>query len=154
MHPLIQFTQINFINATLPRILNINTLESHVWLQEISIFSGESFSLMYLLFSVLICTASWSRVVFMLSLAARYLNRQGPLHNYSNEAVLPFYLLHQTVILCVGWYVIRWDLGMALKYLIIAAVSIVLIMSIYELLIRRFNVMRFLSGMRPKRGNT
>ena len=90
----------------------------------------------------------------MLSLAARYLNRQGPLHNYSNEAVLPFYLLHQTVILCVGWYVIRWDLGMALKYLIIAAVSIVLIMSIYELLIRRFNVMRFLYGMRPKRGNT
>lgn len=112
---------------------------------------GEPLSLMYLFFSVLICTASWSWVVFMLSLAAKYLNRQGQLLIYSNEAVLPFFLLHQTVILCIGWYVIQWNIGMALKYLIIAAASFVLIMTIYELLIRRFNVMRFLFGMRPKR---
>jgi hypothetical protein len=70
---------------------------------------------------------------------------------YANEAVLPFYILHQTVILCVGWFVISWNISMSAKYLIIAAVSFTLIIVLYELLIRHLNVVRFLFGMRPKR---
>jgi hypothetical protein len=53
-----------------------------------------------------------------------------------------FYLLHQTVILCVGWFVIPWDMGILPKFLI---------MALYELLIRRFNIVRFFFGMRPKK---
>ncbi|UCH19995.1 MAG: hypothetical protein JSU83_15685, partial [Deltaproteobacteria bacterium] len=37
------------------------------------------------------------------------------------------------------------------KYLIIAVVSFALIMVLYELLVRRFNVVRFFFGMRPKK---
>ena len=72
-------------------------------------------------------------------------------NRYGNEAVLPFYLFHQTIILCVGWYVIRWDLGILFKLLIIAVVSFPLIMILYELFVRRFNIVRFFFGMRPKK---
>jgi hypothetical protein len=65
--------------------------------------------------------------------------------------LMPLYIFHQTIILCVGWFVIRWDMGILLKYLIIAVVSFILIMVLYEMLVRPFNVMRFLFGMRPKR---
>ena len=68
-----------------------------------------------------------------------------------NEGVLPFYIFHQTIILCVGWFVISWNIGIGPKYLIIALVSFALIMALYHLLVRRFNLMRFFFGMRPKK---
>ena len=95
--------------------------------------------------------ANWSWVVFILSIGAKYLNIKNKLVTYGNEAVLPFYILHQTIILCVGWFVISWNINNLLKFLIIAIISFVLIMIVYGLFIRRFNVVRFLFGMRSKK---
>jgi hypothetical protein len=47
--------------------------------------------------------------------------------------------------------VIRWNIGILPKYLIIAVASFVLIMLLYELLVRRFNGVRFFFGMRPRK---
>jgi peptidoglycan/LPS O-acetylase OafA/YrhL len=112
---------------------------------------SEPFSPLYVLYQTVYTIASWSAVVFMLSLGAKYLNFNNQFLAYANEAVLPFYLLHQTVILCVGWFVIPSDLGIVPKCLIIAVVSFALIMAIYELLIKRFNIVRFFFGMRPRK---
>jgi peptidoglycan/LPS O-acetylase OafA/YrhL len=112
---------------------------------------NEPFSLIYVLYQIVWSIASWSAVVFMLSLGAKYLTFNNKVLAYANEAVLPFFLLHQTVILCVGWFVIPWDMGILPKFLIIAVVSFALIMTLYELLIRRFNIVRFFFGMRPKK---
>jgi len=112
---------------------------------------GEPFSLIYVLFHIVMSIASWSWVVFIFSLGAKYMNRPRRMLAYANEAVLPFYILHQTVILCVGWFVIRWNIGMLLKYLIIAVCSFIIIMALYEGLVRHFNWVRFFFGMRPKK---
>ena len=109
------------------------------------------FSLIFVLAEIVVSITSWSAVVFMLSLGAKYLNFKNRLLAYAGEAVLPFYIFHQTIILCVGWFVLRWDIGILPKYLIIAVMSFALIMGLYELLVRRFNVLRFFFGMRPKR---
>lgn len=53
--------------------------------------------------------------------------------------------------LCVGWFVIRRSMGILPKYLIIVVVSFALIMTLDELLVRRFNVVRFFFGMRPRK---
>jgi len=111
----------------------------------------EPFSLVFVLFQIAWSITSWSAVVFVLSIGARYLNTNHKFLAYGNEAVLPFYLFHQTIILCVGWYVIRWDMGILVKLLIIAVVSFPLIMILYELFVRRFNIVRFFFGMRPKK---
>jgi hypothetical protein len=55
---------------------------------------GEPFSLMYVLFNTIMSIASWSWVVFVLSLGAKYLNVKSKLVTYGNEAVLPFYIFH------------------------------------------------------------
>ena len=112
---------------------------------------NEPFSLIYVFYQIVYSIASWSAVVFILSLGAKYLNFNNKVLAYANEAVLPFYLLHQTVILCVGWFVIPLEMGILPKYLIIFVVSFALIMGIYELFIRRFNIVRFFFGMRPKK---
>ncbi|MGD9093366.1 MAG: hypothetical protein PVF74_10995 [Anaerolineales bacterium] len=89
--------------------------------------------------------------MFLLGLGAKYLNFSNKTLAYANEAVLPFFLLHQTVILGVGWFVIPLSMGMPLKFLIVTIASFALIMAIYELLIRRFNIIRFFFGMRSKK---
>lgn len=111
----------------------------------------EPFSLIYIMYQIVWSITCWSAVVFMLSLGAKYLTFNNKMLAYANEAVLPFYLLHQTIILCVGWFVIPLSMSLLPKYLIIAVIAFALIMAVYELLIRRFNIVRFLFGMRPKR---
>ena len=112
---------------------------------------AESFSLVFVIFQIAWTITSWSAVVFMLSIGAKYLNTNHKFLDYGNEAVLPFYLFHQTIILCVGWYVINWEMSITLKLLIVIAIAFTLIMILYEILVRRFNIVRFLFGMRPKR---
>jgi len=112
---------------------------------------SESLSGQYVLFQVIMSTGTWSWMIFLLGLAARYLNVNNRARAYASEAVLPFYLLHQTVILIVGWYIIPLEWSILPKYLVISITSFGLIMVLYELLIRRFNVLRLLFGMRLKK---
>jgi len=109
---------------------------------------GESFSAMYVLFHIVWSIASWSWVVFVFSVGVKYLNFNNKVLAYANEAVLPFYILHQTIILLMGWYVIPTNMSIPLKYLIISTSSFILIMALYELLIKRISAVRFLFGMR------
>jgi hypothetical protein len=71
--------------------------------------------------------------------------------SYGNEAVLPFYLFHQTIILIVGFFVIRWNIGILPKLLIVTVISFSLILILYALLVKPFNIVRFFFGMRPRR---
>jgi glucan biosynthesis protein C len=112
---------------------------------------GQGFSLGFALWQIVRTIISWSAIVFILSLGAKYLNFTNKLLVYSNEAVLPFYILHQTIILIVGWFVLPWDIGNLAKFLIIAVVSFILILLLYEVFVRRISFMRFLFGMTPKK---
>jgi peptidoglycan/LPS O-acetylase OafA/YrhL len=71
--------------------------------------------------------------------------------HYSNEAVLPFYLLHEPVIVAVAWAIVRWPAPLLIKYLSVVAASFVLTLALYEGLVRRFKLTRFLFGMKPAR---
>ncbi len=108
-------------------------------------------SIMYTLFQFTWTVSGWSAVVFMMGFGAMYLKSENRVLDYGNEAVLPFYLLHQTIILIVGYFVIRWDMDILLKFVIVTSVSFPLVLALYELLVRRFGPMRFLFGMSPKR---
>ena len=92
---------------------------------------------------------AWSWIVAFLGIGSRFLNYSNRFLGYANEAVLPFYILHQPVILSIGYFVVQWTLPIIAKYFIIASTSFIAIMVLYELLVRRINVLRFLFGMRP-----
>jgi hypothetical protein len=73
----------------------------------------------------------------------------NPFLRYANEAVLPFYVMHQSVLLAIGFYVVKWPIPDLAKYIIIGVTSFAVIIGLYEFLIRRHNSLRFLFGMRP-----
>jgi glucans biosynthesis protein C len=94
---------------------------------------------------------TWGWLFTILAFGSLYLNRNARFLSYANEAVLPFYILHQTIIIVIGYYIVQWDTGVGLKYLAISTTSFIVIMLIYETLVKRFNVLRFLFGMKLKR---
>ena len=93
---------------------------------------------------------AWSWVLTLLGMGSRLLNSNNRILGYANETVLPFYILHQPIILVIGFFVVQWNLGIAAKYIIIASTSFIVILVVYDALVRRVNVMRFLFGMRLK----
>jgi glucans biosynthesis protein C len=68
---------------------------------------------------------------------------------YANQAVLPFYVLHQTPIVVIWVYVAQWRVGILPKYMMIGLASLAATMLIYDLGIRRTRITRVLFGMPP-----
>ena len=91
---------------------------------------------------------SWTWVLTILGFSMKRLNFNRPILSYANEAVLPFYILHQPVLLSVGYFVVQWTIPAAAKFIIIDIISFAVIMTLYEFVVRRVNLLRFLFGMK------
>lgn len=102
---------------------------------------------------VLDCFVVWSWLLAVMGFGMKRLNFTNPVLKYANEAALPFYILHQTVVVVLGFFVVGWAIPDLLKYAIILVGSFAAIMVLYEFGVRRFNPMRFLFGMKllPRR---
>ena len=51
----------------------------------------------------------------------------------------------------IGYYVVQWEAGVLLKYVVIALASFAVTLLLYEFGVRRTRVTRFLFGMKPRR---
>jgi glucan biosynthesis protein C len=94
------------------------------------------------------CLVGWSWLLAVIGFGMTHLNSNKPFLKYANEAVLPFYILHQTVIVTLGYAVVRWSIPDWLKFLLLLVISFALVMGLYEFLVRRINSLRFLFGMK------
>lgn len=79
----------------------------------------------------------------------RYLDINKPMLKHLNEAVYPFYILHQTVIVIIGYYVLtKSNLGVYDGFLAVSLSTLVICAAIYLLLIRPFKLTRLLFGVK------
>jgi len=92
--------------------------------------------------------SGWCWILAFMGFGMKHLTRSTPFLQYANEAVLPFYILHQTVLIVIGYFVVQSSMPDLLKWLIIAATSFAVIMVLYEFVVRRVNVLRFLFGLK------
>jgi glucan biosynthesis protein C len=93
----------------------------------------------------------WCWIIGLLGTGSKLLNFNNKILSHANEAVLPFYILHHSVILLVGAYVTKCGSGVGTKFFMIAVVSMAIIIALYELLVRRMNTLHFLFGMKSKK---
>ena len=91
---------------------------------------------------------AWSWLFSILGFGMRHLSFDRPILGQLNEGVLPFYILHQTVLLWVGYYIMSMEIHDGLKWVIITIVSFSLIICLYMLIIRKIDLIRFLFGMK------
>ena len=106
------------------------------------------FPLAHVLVDPLFCLMAWSWLLAVLGFGMQHLNFNTPFLKYANEAVLPFYILHQTVIVTLSYFMVGWMIPDWLKFVLILTISFLVSMGLYEFVVRRINVLRFLFGMK------
>jgi len=80
----------------------------------------------------------------------KYFNKDHKYRKVMNEAIYPFYLLHQPALIFVGYVVLKWDMSYGLQALLITLISLVSIIITYWFIIRKFNFLRMAFGMKRK----
>lgn len=102
-------------------------------------------------FSILKCLNILSWIFCCFGFAGKYLNRNSQFLAYANESVYPFYIIHQTVLIALAYYVVQFPAGIGAKYAMITFSTFVLSFLIYEFGIRRFAAVHILFGLRQKK---
>lgn len=94
---------------------------------------------------------AWGWVLALVGYGKKYLNQKYSLLNYLNQAVYPFCILHQTVIVILAYYIVQTQNESILsKYIYTVGTTFFITVCIYHLLIRPYALARFLFGMKPK----
>ena len=90
-------------------------------------------------------------IVTLMGYGQRYLNVDSKALRYLSQASYPFYILHWVPIAVIAYYVIGWDLGAVASYFIIVPASFAATFLLYEIVVRRTSVTRFLFGVKQPR---
>ena len=94
--------------------------------------------------------SAWCWVFAIQGFAIKHLSFDRPFLRQANEAVLPFFIMHQTVLLFFGYFVVQWEMHDTFKWLLVFTVSFVVIVAIYVGLIQRYDLLRFVFGMKTR----
>jgi peptidoglycan/LPS O-acetylase OafA/YrhL len=115
-------------------------------------YVGEDSPVMKTIYWIIRPIYGWSCVILILGLGSKYMNKNNKVRKFLNELVMPFYVLHQTIIIIIGYFVIRIPTtSMIAKYIIISSSSLSIIICLL-FIIKYLNPLRVLFGMRWKKG--
>ena len=121
-------------------------LASVVWF-----VSNYQWNLPFFLNELITITVTWSCSVAVIAYAALGLNKDSLFRKRATEAIYPFYLLHQPVIILFGYCIIQWDVPVLWKAIYVLVFSFTASIGIYWIFIYPFNAMRILFGMKKRK---
>lgn len=98
----------------------------------------------------LIMVCGWCWTAFMLFIGMRFMDHTSKVLQYSLGAILPFFVVHQAVILAIAYFVVQWEATIAIKFLVVVLGSFVVSLGLYEWVINRVGLLRGLFGMKSK----
>ncbi|WHX98351.1 acyltransferase family protein [Neobacillus sp. DY30] len=110
--------------------------------------SGKGISILLAAVKALNC---WSWLVVIFTLADKKLSFSNKWLKYGNQASMPFYVLHQPVIVTLGFMIADVASSIQVKLVFLLTLAFVIIMTIYHFLISRISFIRILFGMKGKR---
>lgn len=93
--------------------------------------------------------AVWLTLIVILGYGRKYLNKESRILSYMNRAAFPVYVLHQTVLVVVSFYIVRLNTAIYFKFIFIVISTLIISVLLYEVL-KRMAVTRWLLGMKLK----
>lgn len=96
----------------------------------------------------LVAAAGWCGCALMLFIGMRFLNRNNRGLRYSLDVMLPFFVLHQPIIIVIAYFVVQWPMGLWPKLLVVLVGSLVATLALCELVVKRVGVLRLLFGIK------
>ncbi len=112
--------------------------------------SSEAYSVSRIFLRGLGALTTWCWIISLLGLSKTFFNFGGKVLNYARESALPIYILHQTIIVIVGFYVLKTGFTNISCFMIVFGLSLFLTIPVYEI-IRHITPLRFLFGMKLER---
>ena len=145
------FTSDKIINALANdrRLYLFQTLVFTVLLFSLPSIFGESSIVQVYLRRITEMIISLSCGLTAIGYCKRYFNTDHRLRKVLNDAIYPFYLLHQPILIFVGYVVLQWHISYGMQAVLITALSLVFILATY-FIIKKFNFLRVVFGMKKK----
>ncbi len=91
---------------------------------------------------------TWTWLMVFFGYGKRWLSFSNRTLRYLSEASYPVYILHQTVTVVIGYFIIQLPWGWGAKYLLVLAGTAAISLGLYELVIKRWAVTRLLFGLK------
>lgn len=130
----------------------LNKLEKY-WILLMSLFLASLFTLVILYYNYsyygdcLVNFVAWVGSCALIAIAMKYFNKSSKILDYFNKASFPIYILHQSILVIVGYYVLLYVDGLFLQVVIIMAASFIMTLCLYEI-IKRIPYVRALIGIK------
>jgi glucan biosynthesis protein C len=103
----------------------------------------------YLVHSV-IAVVALCYTLTMVFVGMRFLDSTSRWLRYSQEAVLPFFVLHQPAIVVIAFFVVQWNAGIWIKLPAVVLGAFAVSIGLYELIIRPVRPLRLVFGMKAR----
>ena len=111
---------------------------------------AENGDVRHYLYVITSLTLAWSCGLTAIAYFKRYFNKDHKCRKVMNEAIYPFYLLHQPALIFVGYFVLEWNISYGMQAILITIISLVSILITYWFVIRKFNILRVSFGLKVK----
>lgn len=103
-----------------------------------------------LIFTYIKVQNSWNWLLLIFYLGDKYLATPKKGLKYLSQASMPFYVLHQPIIVGFGFYLYQLSWNTPSKLFILSLGSFFIIMLIYQFIIRHISILRVLFGIKGK----
>ena len=111
-------------------------------------YIAPEFNGIHLIISIIAALIALSWTLFFLGWFAKVMDYNNRFLVPANISILPVYVLHQTLIIVFGFYIVSFEINLFSKFVIIAITAIPTSILLYQL-IRTNNLTRFLFGLKP-----
>lgn len=97
----------------------------------------------------LVCTlVSWSGLLVLVGYASAIFKTTPKWLSSVNELIYPFYILHQTVIVALAFYIVQWQVGIAIKSITLLVSSFTICIVCCYFVIKPMRITRYLFGLK------
>ncbi|NOT73534.1 MAG: acyltransferase family protein [Cyclobacteriaceae bacterium] len=105
------------------------------------------YNIYHVIVSVPLGLSAFAWTLYFVSLFSRKFNFNVPILAELNKSILPVYILHQSIIVVAGYYIIKYVENGLLEFALIVLITIISLIVIYNF-IKLFKATRFLFGMK------
>lgn len=92
---------------------------------------------------------TYSMLVFFLGIGTAHLDKGNKYLPMLSEVTMPFYMLHYSIMLLIGYEVLAWEISITMKFCIIGVLTLFVTCALCYLIMRKLPWLRALFGIRP-----
>lgn len=107
----------------------------------------DGFSILGIIFSLIYYFTIWISLLAWIGYGKKYLNFNTSFLSYFSKAAFPIYIMHQTYLVIIGYFILKSVNIFSLQYISIILLTFMTCLVTYEI-IKRFKLTRFLFGIK------